>query len=400
VLPFDEARERLLNAARPVGTERVSLRQAGGRILAQYVVASESLPRFDHSAMDGYALRCATLSGPGPWTLPLVGESRAGSEPADFGPDPVCRIFTGAPMPAHADGVVAQEEADVRALGGAEMLHLTHAPRPGQHVRRHGEDVAAGACVLRAGTRLTGFHLGLAAAVDRAELTVYRRPSLVIVSTGDELRLPGHPGGAGSIPESNGVAIAALAESAGAQVTLAPLPGDNPELGQAILAESLRHADLLITIGGVSVGRYDWVKEALSRVGVDLDFWKIAMKPGKPLAFGRLGQSLVLGLPGNPVSAQLTFSLLGLPLVRALQGEIRASALAFEAHLTRGWVHDSPRRGFYRALLDGDAVTPLDNQASGNTASLAEANALIDLPAGGGTYEAGHRVRVLRICDL
>jgi molybdopterin molybdotransferase len=267
--------------------------------------------------MDGYALSTTSVRGSGPWALPLHGESRAGAPLVRLEPGTICRIFTGAALPPGADAVLPSEDASEQP----GRVEFSAAPKPGQHIRRRGEDLGQGELALEAGVRLGAYHVGVAAGVDRAELLVARRPRVTVVGTGDELRAPGEAGSATSIPESNGLSIAILAESAGASVQLAPRIADDPETLRERLARALEDTDLLVTIGGVSIGRYDLVRPALEAAGAQLDFWRVQIKPGKPLVYGRRGSTRILGLPGNPVSAQLTFALFGLPLLRALQGQ-------------------------------------------------------------------------------
>lgn len=408
LLPLDTARQFVIEAAQQVGAERVGLRAAHGRVLAEDICAPGPLPSFDYSAMDGYALRSADL-GAGA-RVPVAGESRAGEAQQALARGAAMRIFTGAPLPQGADCVVPQEQVRRPAEGPnaspaapppvAEWIELLEKPAAWEHVRRRGVDAEAGQAVLARGQRLTAFHLGLAAAVDVAELCVRVRPRVALLSTGDELRLPGSPGRAGSVPESNSVAVAALAESAGAQVELCPLPGDDSALGTRLLEEAVLRCDLLVTIGGVSVGRYDWVRDALQAAGVELDFWKLQVKPGKPLAFGRRGRCRVLGLPGNPLSAQITFLLLGLPLLRAMQGQPPRPLPSRTATLAQPIRKGPGRRSFYPATVDGDSVTPLPRQSSGNTTLLAWAQALVDLPADCAGAEPGDRVSLLHLADL
>jgi molybdopterin molybdotransferase len=396
MLPFAEARERILRGVSRLGAERVGLRTAAGRVLAEDIRATEPLPRFDYSAMDGYALNTGSVQGHGPWTLPLHGESRAGAPLARLEPGTVCRIFTGAALPGGADAVLPSEEAHEQS----QQVDFSVAPGPGQHIRRRGEDLAQGQLALEAGMRLGAYHVGVAAGVDRVELLVARRPRVTIVGTGDELRAPGAAGSPTSVPESNGLSIAILAESAGASVHLAPRIADDPETLRERLARALEDTDLLITIGGVSIGRYDLVRPALQAAGAQLDFWKVQIKPGKPLVYGQRGGTRILGLPGNPVSAQLTFALFGLPLLRALQGQ-HDPVPPFESALLLAELRQKPgRMGFYRARWSPAGVLPVDNQASGNVLSLAYADALIAVPADSLGFGAGDFVDVLRLDEL
>jgi molybdopterin molybdotransferase len=244
------------------------------------------------------------------------------------------------------------------------------------------------------------FHLGLAAALDRVSLSVARRPRVTIVCTGDELREPGHAGGPHSIPESNGLSVALQAERAGAWAELGPLAADNPKIMRATLEEALGSSDLLVTVGGVSVGDYDVVRPALEAAGATLDFWRVKIKPGKPLVYGRAGATRILGLPGNPVSAQVTFALFGLPLLRALQGHSTPSPTFHTARLLAPLQQRPGRLGLYRGRTTPAGVLPLDNQASGNVVSLARADVLIAVPADSSGYESGEQVEVLRLDEL
>lgn len=398
MLSFDEARERTLSDVEPLGAERVDLSSAADRVLAETLVARDPIPAQDYSAMDGYAVQSADFSGSGPWRFEVQGVSRTGhAPPPRLVPGTSCRIFTGAALPAGADAVHLQEDAEVLPDGSVRFALAVHA---GENVRRRGEDLQAGAVALERGTRLGPFQLALVAALDRPSVLVTRRPRVVVVCTGDELRAVGSPGRPQSIPESNGVAVAALARSAGASAELAPLAADDPSSLTAAIASALGAADLLVTVGGVSVGDHDVVRPALEAAGATLDFWKVRIKPGKPLVVGRAGRTRILGLPGNPVSAQLTFSLFGLPLLRALSGERAPLPPVHEAALLDDLPQRPGRMGFYRARLEPEGVRPLPNQASGNLVGLARADALVLVPADSTGYPRGARVRYLRLAEL
>jgi molybdopterin molybdotransferase len=396
MLPFEEALSRILAAAPALSTERIKLAQAVGRVLAEDLIARTPLPGFDYSAMDGYAVARAELVGAGPWELPVVGESRAGAQAPQLSAGTTCRIFTGAPIPEGADAVVMQEDV-MRDGGSARFLAQ---PALGAHIRRRGEDLAAGAAALSQGTRLTAFQVGLAAAVDRDELLVARRPQVTILCTGEELRDPGSPEFPGSIPDSNGPSLAALVTAAGAQAVIAPRIRDDLQVTEAAIRGALHGSDLLLTVGGVSVGEHDLVKVALANVGVELEFWKVQIRPGKPLAFGRFGQTLILGLPGNPVSAQLTFALFGMPLLRQMQGDRRPVPARSRARLNSALRQSPGRTGFYRAQLQGDLAITASNQASGSAVSLAQADALLILPADSSGLAAGESVEMIRLAEL
>jgi len=396
MLPFADALQRIVDSATILGSERLELGLGVGRVLAEDLTAQAPLPGFDYSAMDGYAVARSSFSGEGPWSLSVQGESRAGALAAPLIANSACRIFTGAPIPEGADTIVMQE--DVTRDG--DQARFAAAPALGAHIRRRGEDLAEGAVALAKGTRLTPFHIGLAAAVDRSELLVARRPRVTILCTGEELRSPGSPARPGTIPDSNGPSLAALVAATGAVPTLAPRIGDTLEATEAALRGALRGCDLLLTVGGVSVGEHDLVRAALASVGAKLEFWKVQIRPGKPLAFGRQGETLILGLPGNPVSAQLTFALFGMPLLRAMQGDRNPIPPRARARLHSALRQSPGRTGFYRAQLQGDLAISAANQASGSAVSLAQADALLILPADSSGLAAGDSVEYIRLAEL
>ncbi len=396
MLEFEVARARILEQAKPLGSELIPVAEADGRVLFQDLVSAVDLPPFDYSAMDGYAVRAADLQGVGPWQLPVSAEQRAGGVGQALVAGSVARIFTGAPLLDGADSVIMQEDAE----RSGETVTFRASPPRGNHVRRRGEDLARGAVALSRGTRLDPFRLGLAAALDCAQLRVSRRPKVLLLCTGDELRDAGSPPRVGSIPDSNGPSLAALARRAGADVRVLPRASDDLESTRNALSRALLECDVLLTVGGVSVGDPDVVKSALAAEGVDIDFWKVKIKPGKPLAFGRRGDTLVLGLPGNPVSAQLTLSLFGLPLLRALQGDRRAVPSPVKLRLANAISQKPGRLGFYRARsIDGVAHVH-DNQASGAPTSMAHADVLVMLPEDATGAAAGAEVNALRLDDL
>jgi molybdopterin molybdotransferase len=400
VLTYHEARLRLLSGVGRLSTERIPLADAAGRVLAEDVVARDPLPRFDHSAMDGYALSTTALVGDAPWELRVVGESKAGAAPPAVGAEDACRIFTGARMPACANAVVMQE----RARREGDVIRIDTRPEPGQHVRREGEDLAPGSIALKAGARLSAGAIALAAMLDRPELVVTRRPRVTILCTGDELRAPGDEARPGFIPESNSAPLASLARQAGALVRVAAIAPDEPEAVARAIVEALDGTDVLLTVGGVSVGDHDVVRPALDRAGVALAFWKVAIKPGKPLAVGTLPKARVLGLPGNPASAIVTFAMFGAPLLRVLQGDGRPEAMRLPGRLAARRSRSHDRLEFVRAGLEVDGaslrVHVCDNQSSGAATSLASSDGLAMLPAGVGALEAGAPVEFVRWCDV
>jgi molybdopterin molybdotransferase len=406
MLTFEEARARVLAGAGRLGAESVDLGGAEGRVLAEALVADRPLPPFDGSAMDGYAVRTADFAGEPPFRLPVgTEESRAGRPAPPLTPGVACRIFTGAELPRGADAVVMQEEV---TRDGTAALFASR-PRRGAHVRAAGEDLRPGTVAIAEGTRLHAGHLALAASLDRGGLSVARRPRVTIICTGDELRAPGAPAaGPAGIPESNGVALAAMVRQAGGAPRLAPSVGDDLAATAAALDHALADADLVLTVGGVSVGDHDVVRPALERLGVALDFHKVAIKPGKPLTFGarRRGDALgrVLGLPGNPASALTTFALYGAPLVRALQGDAAPLPLLLPARLGAGVRHKPGRLEFVRVVLGREGrelvAAPLANQASGASTSMGWADALALVPLEAEDLPAGAPVEVLRLGDV
>lgn len=394
MLSFEEAEEKLAAWARPLAPIRAPLEDALDRVLAEDVIAAGPLPPFDHSAMDGWAVRAAdVIAGV---AVPARGESRTGHEPGALEPGAAMRIFTGAIVPRGADAVIMQE----RAVRDGDRVTFEIAPKVGDNVRRAGEDAAAGAVVLRRGALLGPAQLGLVASVDRGEVLVHPAPRVVVLPTGDELRPPGSAARPGTIPESNGLAIRAMAARAGASARVVRPAHDDLATVTAAIEEALASADVLLTIGGVSVGDHDVVKDALARAGCTLDAWKVAIRPGKPIAIGRRGDALVLGLPGNPASAMVTFGLFGVPLLRAMRGVDPWRVRRRHARLVGDLPSPKGRRPFLRAHLDGDSVQCAPNQASGATTATATSNALVTLPADSPGARDGDRVEVVPFSEI
>jgi molybdopterin molybdotransferase len=275
---------------------------------------------------------------------------------------------------------------------------------PGRFIRRRAEDLARGAIAIARGTRLRAAHVGIAAAADLAWLTVARRPVVTLLATGDELRILGTPDRPGTIAESNCVALRAMAERAGARVLVGPFVPDEAAATERAIDDALATSDVVVTIGGVSVGDHDLVRPALEKVGVTLEFWRVAIKPGKPLAVGRRGRATVIGLPGNPSSAMMTFALFGLPFLRALQGDTRTFPSPVPATLAADVRREPGRLEFARATLargdQGWIATILPNQASGAVTTMAAADAVVLLPADRGALAAGTPVDALLLEDL
>jgi molybdopterin molybdotransferase len=392
MLDFAEAQARLLALATPLGAERAALSDAVGRVLAEDVEAAGDVPAFDASIMDGYAVRSADLAES--LALPVAGESRAGAPSPPLAAGTAFRIFTGAPMPDGADAVVMQEE--VRREG--DVAIFAKAPKAGAFVRRRGDDLRAGDTVLARGTRLGPPHLALLASVDRPTVGIARAPLVALLATGDELREPGSAPRPGTIPESNGLALAAMMRGVGARVRVLPKVPDEAEATRAAVLAGLDGADVLVTVGGVSVGDHDLVRPALEAAGVVLDFWRVAIKPGKPLAVGTRGRTLALGLPGNPASAMVTCALFVLPLLRAMQGDRHPFPTPVRARLAKTVERAPGRLEFARARLlwdeRGALVEPLTHQASGAAWNVAMADALAVLPKDEARVEEGTLVDV------
>jgi molybdopterin molybdotransferase len=394
MLDFEEALTRLLAGADPLReTEAVPTQSAAGRILAQGLRSAIDVPPLDNTSMDGYALRCADVPAAGT-RLDVAQRIPAGSVGHVLAAGTAARIFTGAPLPAGADAVVMQE---LCALEGGSVT-VNHVPHPGEWIRRSGEDIAAGSEVLAAGTRLSAAHVGVAASVGAAQLTVFRRLRVALFSTGDELAMPGEPLKPGGIYNSNRYTLRALLEGLGCEVADLGIVPDNREATRAALREAAAANDLILTSGGVSVGEEDHVKPAVEAEGA-LDLWKIAIKPGKPLAYGRVGAAAFIGLPGNPVSSFVTFIMLVRPFILKAQGAASVMPRAQSLRADCEWKGD-PRREFLRARINAQGGLELfANQSSGVLTSCTWADGLIDNPPGQ-AIRRGDTLRFLPFSEL
>jgi molybdopterin molybdotransferase len=394
MITITEARERVLSVAQPLGLEVVAIADARDRVLAADVSAAGDVPPFPCSAMDGYAI----VHGDAGRTLTVVGESRAGApSETSLGDGSAIRISTGGAIPEGATAVIPQENVEVR-----DGTILTRTPViAGDHLRGAGEDMRSGEIVLRAGVTLGAAELGAAVAAGLAELTVYRRPRVQVLSTGDELRAAGEPLGPGEIHNSNAPMLDALAAGEGAIAGTARRLPDDRAATEAGLASALDGADVVIVSGGVSVGPHDHVKPALAALGVKEVFWRVALQPGKPTWFGRRGSVLVFGLPGNPVSAFVTFSLFVRPALAALQGRTEAPLLEPAAVLGTAVRRNPDREQAVRVRLErrnGKLVaTPNGPQGSHIVTSLLGADALAFIPAGHGELAVGETVMLERL---
>ncbi len=397
-----DALGRVLTAASPVEAEMIAVADAHGRTLAEPVAAGRTQPPFVNSAMDGYALRAADAVAPGT-RLRVVGQAAAGrAMTGRLGPGEAARIFTGAPLPEGADTVAIQEEAE--RDGDFVTLHM--AAGIADNVRQIGLDFRVGEPLLPAGRRLSPRDVALVAAANQPQVLVRRRPRVAVLSNGDELRAPGEPLGPAEIVASNHLFISGLAQAQGAEVVDLGVVPDRPEaLAAAIAAARDARADVLVTLGGASVGEYDLVQKALVQAGMELGFWRIAMRPGKPLMFGRLGSMLALGLPGNPSSSAVCGLLFLRPLIRALLGDPNAGAEPSEpARMGADLPANGARQDYLRAslALDGDGwlATPLPQQDSSLVRTLAQADALLVRAPHAPPARKGDACRVLRLSAL
>jgi len=417
LMVLDDALAALLGRAAPLAdTESVPTFDAVGRVLAQDLVSALQVPPQDNSSMDGYAVRRADVTEKGV-VLPISQRIPAGHAGEPLQPGTCARIFTGAPMPEGADAVVMQE--DTREVGGdLHAVHIDAMPEPGQWVRRSGEDVTRGATVLARGQRLDEGALGLAASLGLAHLTVLRRPRVALFSTGDELVMPGEvPPEAmkpGAIYNSNRFFLRALLQRFGCEVSDLGIVPDKREATLAALKTAADHHDLILTSGGVSVGEEDHIKPSVQQLG-GLDLWQIAMKPGKPFAYGHVRRDAgagadaakachFIGLPGNPVSSYVTFLLLVRPFLLKLQGVTDAAALrlppATPLRADFSLPRADKRREFLRARRHGDGGVKLfPNQSSGVLTSVVWADGLVDNPSGT-TIAPGDTVRFIALSDL
>jgi molybdopterin molybdotransferase len=401
LLPVEEALRRVLaGVARPTEAEIVDIAAGAGRTLAAPIAALRTQPPFAASAMDGYALRAADIESL-PAHLRVIGKSVAGAGfGGAVGPRQAVRIFTGAPVPSGADAVVIQE--DTEAAGDEVIIRASVAP--GRHIRAAGLDFVQGAGLLDAGHRLDARTVALAAAAGHARLPVRRKPRVAILATGDELVRPGEPAGPDQIVASNPFAVAAIVARAGGEPIDLGIAPDTPDaLDRAIGRAREVRADILVTLGGASVGEADLVQAALARQGMTLEFWKVALRPGKPLIHGRLGDMLILGLPGNPVSSVVCGILFVAPAIRALLGDPQAGDDPGEpALLGADLAANDLRQDYIRASLarsaDGlPAAAPFPVQDSSMLSVLARADALVVRQPHAPAARAGERCRIIRL---
>jgi molybdopterin molybdotransferase len=399
MISVDEARDRILAALRPLPAETVGLSAGWNRVTAAPVVARLTQPPADVSAMDGYALRAAD-GGLGA-TLRVIGAAPAGHPfGGRVGAGETVRLFTGSVVPEGADAILLQEDA----TRDGDRVSVNEAVVAGRHIRRAGQDFSAGDIVVPAGRRLTARDIGLAAAANHPWLVVHRRARIAILATGDEISLPGEPIPPGGIVSSNSHALAALVRALGGEPVVLPVARDD-EATIAATADQIHGMDMLVTTGGASVGDHDLVIKALRARGMTLDFWQIAVRPGKPLLFGQLGATPVLGLPGNPVSALVCAILFLLPAMARLGGLPAAAPPSMPAILGAALKANDHRADHLRATVSSDSqgrlvATPFPVQDSAMLRRLALADALILRAPHAPALPEGAEIRVIRLDSL
>ncbi len=381
----DEHLQQILGTVHPLGLIELPLLDAHGCVLGQPLVASSSLPRFDNSSMDGYVVRAADVARATPETpvtLPVIGDIPAGSAPGITVQPGLCaRIMTGAAMPPGGDAVVPLEWTD----GGLAQVRITRAPELGAYVRRAGEDVQAGQSVLAAGTLLAAPQIALLAALGSSRVLVHPPPRVVVISTGSELVEPGETPGPGQIVDANGYALAAAAHEAGAVPYRVGIVADDPRRLTEVIEDHLIQADVIVTSGGVSVGAYDVVKDVLGRLG-DVTFARVAMQPGMPQAFGTIGPDAtpVFGLPGNPVSALVSFEVFVRPALRRMLGAEQLGRPQVPAVMASGLTSPPGKRQYVRVRVEYDGTrwvaAPVGGSGSHLLAPMAAANGLAVVP--------------------
>ena len=396
LLPVDEARARVMAAFSALPAEQVSVADALGRVLAEDVRARVTQPPAAISAMDGYAVRAADVAAP-PTTLTVIGEAPAGGAcDKTVGAGQAVRIFTGGPLPDGADAIVIQEDTEA----GDGVVTVKVAVAEGNYIRPAGLDFTADDVGLTAGRRITARDVGLAAAMNVPWLAVHRRPRVALLATGDEIVRPGDPIGPNQIVSSNTLALAALINEAGGDATDLGIARDNEDSLRR-MAAGAEHADVLVTSGGASVGDHDLVQEVLGKEGLELDFWRIAMRPGKPLLFGRIRGTPLIGVPGNPVSSLVCGLLFLKPAIDVMLGLAAVETPAETALLGRDLSANDQRQDYLRARLerrdDGELVaTPFEKQDSSMLSSLVAAGCLVVRAPHAPPAEAGARVEIVR----
>ncbi|WP_419641649.1 gephyrin-like molybdotransferase Glp [Thiolapillus sp.] len=397
--PYEEAVELLLSHAKPpTATEELELHDALGRVLAAPVRSSINVPGWDNSAMDGYAVRVADVPAEGT-RLRISQRIPAGVAPQPLEPGTAARIFTGAPVPEGADAVVMQE---LTCQQGDEVI-INTVPQAGAHIRRTGEDIRQDEEIIQPGVRLLPQHLGLAASVGVGKLSVFPRPRVAVLASGDELQMPGKPLKPGMIYNSNIFTVAGMLRALGCDVIDLGQVEDTLEATKQALLDAAGQADLVIASGGVSVGEEDHVKPAVEALG-ELNMWKVAIRPGKPVAFAHIGNTPFIGTPGNPVSLFVTFLLFVRPFIRRMAGLSEAMPVTIEATAGFDWNKPDKRREFHRARLEkqadgSDLISVYPSRSSAVLSSTTWANGLVVLPENQ-TIEARQKVQFMPFSEL
>ncbi len=401
LLPVSEALERLLSSFHPLNTVHIPLKDAVGRRLAEEIVAATDLPLFDNSSMDGFALRASDVTRAGsatPITLPVVDDIPAGKMPTyHLKTGEAARIMTGAPLPPGADAVVPVEETDFnnRAPGTAlpENVQIFKAAKVGANIRKRGDDIQRGESILPAGLRLRPQDLGMLAMLGIADVPVYRKPRVALLSSGDELTPIGQPLTDGKIYDVNSYTLGALLEAAGCEIVPLGVAADTPEAVKDAL-QNAKDADLILSSAGVSMGSFDFIKDVIEKEG-ELNFWRINMRPGKPLTFGHYQNIPFIGLAGNPVSAFVEFMVFVRPVVEKMLGDSQQAKVTVRARLAEP-IQSDGRESYLRAHIyreKGERHAKLTgHQGSGNLFSMVQANALLIIPAGVKSLATGAEV--------
>ena len=393
MISVEEARRRILDGFAPLPAEQVSLANALGRVLVHDIASRRTQPPSAVSAMDGYAVRAGDVAD-APVALQIIGQAPAGGAyDGIVGAGECVRIFTGGPVPRGADAIVIQEDTDA----DGDRVTVKAAVPEGHYIRPAGLDFSAGEICLKAGHILSARDIGLAAAMNVPWLMVHRRPRVAILATGDEVVMPGDPLGPNQIVSSNGLSLGAFVQARGGTPVQLGIAPDNRD-ALAAMAAGARGADLLVTTGGVSVGEHDLVHSVLSEAGLELDFWRIAMRPGKPLLFGRIGDTPVLGLPGNPVSSLICAIVFMVPALDRMQGVATAARPRHTVRLAVPLRQNDEREDYLRATLSYDGeprVTPFSRQDSSMVSRLAQADCLIVRAPHAPPADAGETVEIL-----
>ncbi|HKQ39867.1 MAG TPA: gephyrin-like molybdotransferase Glp [Verrucomicrobiae bacterium] len=395
---LEEARAQILQMVGTVGRETVALKEAAGRIAADSITSNYDLPLFDNSAMDGYAVRSVDVSRATmvkPAKLKIIAKIAAGEIWGKrIEEETAVRVFTGSAMPIGADAVVMQEDT---IEGGPDEIQVLEPVKPYENVRLKGEDVRKGDAVAREGAQITPAFVGLIAALGVSEISVFRRLKVGLLATGSELQEAGRPPGEGKVFESNRAMLASFIQRIGAEPTIYPIVRDEMADTKAAFEKAFNENQVVVTSGGVSVGEFDYVKQAFEAIGGKQNLWKVNIKPGKPFVFGRKADKFLFGLPGNPVSALVTFVLLVRPALLRMQGAINVDLPCHTGVLLEQLSNRGDRRHFMRVCVENSGKVRLSGtQASHMLSSLATANGLVDV-APGKTLEAGTTVQVWRL---